>query len=100
MTTAPHLLFPMITYAALEMAYDNGGINRQRSEADLMNDLDSYLRYKSEWKYVMINIWLMLLTHEELLIVSCGGLDEMQRLMRCAPFGADELLNQLFEEVI
>src|SRR3546814_3676420 len=39
----PHCRFPGIARAALEISYDNGGIDADRTEAKLLRQLDRFL---------------------------------------------------------
>ncbi len=102
---------PGLTKAALEIAYDNGGINRGRTEADAGKELIDFLakRYNAishtgvrisvALQWAEIDRWLNAQTPEDLLCICAGDDEEQERLLKDAPAGTDELLNDIFEEV-
>jgi hypothetical protein len=91
-----------IERAALEISYDNGGINRFRTEADLRGELDAYLATSGQtFDLAAIDAWLLALSEDEIEIVCAGEQTEALALLasRHAPAGTDELLNNIFEQV-
>lgn len=93
-----------IRRAALEISYDNGGINRMRSEADLKRDLRAFLRSTdlvTAAELRAVDRWLSALTDEEMNTVCCAEETEMQCFMRLrgAPPKTNDLLNEIFERV-
>jgi hypothetical protein len=114
MTSAPAPLaqrFPGITRAALSMAYDNGGINRDRSEADMRKDLATFLAKCMEAKHSglrttlysqlrTIDTWLDQLSDEEIDTVCNGEETEAAAAVKQAPEGTSFLLNGIFENVV
>jgi hypothetical protein len=103
--------FPGITKAALSIAYDNGGINRFRSEADCLHELAEYI--DREWlsadhtglrtilwaNLINMDRWIDELSDEQLETVCNGEETEVKAAMIAAPYGTDELLNGIFENV-
>lgn len=94
LTTRP---LPGIARAALEMAYCNGGINRERSEADVLRLLDRMPLPPGGGNLSMIDAWLGGLNYIDLLIVVDGYDDERRALLAAAPEGAEALLQTIFE---
>lgn len=100
-------VLPGITKAALEIAYDNGGINRDRSEEDLHADLDKFFRERTpehsglrgtvaaHWQ--AIDGWLNALSEDALLTVCAGEEQDVAEAMVGAPPGTDVLLTEIFE---
>ncbi len=103
--------FPGITKAALSLAYDNGGINRERSEEDCLRELGEYLG--EHWlradhaglrtllfcSLIGMDRWLSTLSDEELGTACNGEEREAHEVLSRAPLGTDELLNGIFENV-
>jgi hypothetical protein len=89
-----------IARAALEMAYDNGGVNRDRPERVTIEELDYVLaNINDESPDVLgvINDWLVRLSDEDLVTAVAGEHSEVQELMKRAPLGTAELLNSIFD---
>lgn len=103
--------FPGIIKATLSLAYDNGGINRERSERECLRDLSANLRER--WlsarhaglrttQYVAlkaIDSWLNNLSEESLDTACNGEESEVATMLSSAPHGTTELLNDIFENV-
>jgi hypothetical protein len=89
--------FPSIVKAAIEISYDNGGINRFRTEEMMLDDLEVFLNTKDQFVLSMVNRDLKSLTEEELHIACCGEETEMKELYLLAV--TYELLNEIFNEV-
>jgi hypothetical protein len=103
--------FPGILRAALTMTLDNGGINRDRSEADMQKDLAAFLAkcmeanhsgirttlYSQLWA---IDNWLNQLSEDELNTVCNGEETEAQDAIKTAPDGTNFLLNGIFDNVV
>jgi len=89
---------PGIARAALEMSYANGGINRDRSEADVLSDLNVTLAIIEGFKLDLgaIDKWLGALDEEDLLTVVDGEESESDTLTAKAPEGTQPLLNAIF----
>lgn len=92
--------YPNITKAALEISYDNGGINRERSEADLVRDLGKFLAPMDEDMLANIDGWLGNLSKEDLNTVCAGERTEQRDLLAAAPPFTGSLLNDIFDEVV
>lgn len=97
--------FPGITKAALAISYDNGGINRDRSEALMLNELRRFLN-----NHVLpcglrgallkeIDEWLATLDDESLDIVCCGEQSEQDEILGVSPAHTDEILTAIFDNV-
>jgi hypothetical protein len=93
--------FPGITRAALEMAYDNGGINHYRSERALIDDLQHLLaRDAGRYNLGPIDKWLESLSQGDLQTAVAGEESEIVAILHDAPLGTDDLLNVIFDRVI
>lgn len=102
--------FPGFTRAALEIAYDNGGINRCCTEEDLKTKLAAWLTDLCKVRHVglagtvasrlgQMDAWLAGLSEEDI-DTACAGEDlDMRALLAKAPQGTDKMLTSLFEEV-
>lgn len=99
-----HKRFPNIAKATLEMAYDNGGLNRDRTEAGLMKDLDELLGAEGmdTKDLAAIDRWLATLSKDELKTLCAGEENDQKKLARDkqAPEKMDSLLNDIFNNVI
>lgn len=93
--------YPGIARAALEIALDNGGINRFRSERKQRRELSNFLERQPQEILPAIDAWLGGLSQEDLQEFCCGGLGEPERelVAKDAPPFTDQLLNDYFDEV-
>lgn len=91
--------YPGIAKAALEMAYDNGGVSRDRPESVTIDELDRVLAGGVELAFDLdaISGWLETLSEDDLVIAVAGEQTEMARLLEAAPAGTDFLLNAIFD---
>jgi hypothetical protein len=91
--------FPGIARAALEMAYDNGGINRMRSEQDALRDLDAILTDGADIAFDLPDIdrWLASLSDDDLQTVVAGEETEAAQIIANAPGGTHQILEDIFE---
>jgi hypothetical protein len=98
-TKKPHQRFPGIALAALEISYDNGGINRDRSEADMFRDLDRCLDTAGmdPGHLHEIDAWLGSLVDDDLGTVCSGEETEMLALLKGGPPFTQQLLNDIFK---
>ena len=93
--------YPAIDKATLEMTYDNGGVNRDRTEADMLLALDQCLhRHAVDYDLHAINYWIESLSTEDLVTVVAGEQDDQDRLLEDAPEGTSEVLLAIFEDVV
>ncbi len=93
--------FPGIARAALEIALDNGGINRFRSQKQQKREFAKWLAKQPPEVLAPIDAWLSSLSDEQLILVCSGGQDEPETVVAKAdapPF-LDDVLNSYFEEV-
>lgn len=89
-----------IRKAALAIAYDNGGINRVRSERQMLREFNKWLARNSLEPYLpAINEWLSGLSNDDLSTVCGGEYSEAQAILDSAPPFTDSLLNDYFNEV-
>lgn len=90
--------YPGIAKACLEMSYANGGVNRDRSEADVLDDLRVTLAIIDGFSLDLsaISEWLGALGEDDLLTVVDGEETEANRLVSKAPAGTQALLNAIF----
>lgn len=95
--------YPGITKAALEISYDNGGINRYRTEATMKQSLARFLDRcgRDLSQLSAIDQWLHGLSENDLQTVCSGEEIEQKELLRDrdAPPFTDQLLNEIFEKV-
>ena len=93
--------YPGIERAALEISYDNGGINRDRTEASMLHELRQFLASSPvpAAELQTINDWVAALSDEDLCTVCCGEETASRAAVRGSPAGTDELLNEIFEKV-
>lgn len=99
----PHAKYPGIYKAALEISYDNGGINRWRSEEKHRRDFDRFMARRDSYAPHLeaIDAWLGALTGDELQQVCSGEESATIQFMkdRKAPVFTHDLLNHIFEDV-
>ena len=91
-----------IERAALEIAYDNGGIHRDRNVSDHKRELHSFLAMEcsfSDEQLKTIDIWLGTLSDEHLETICSGEQSDAKLLLIGAPEGTDRLLTEIFDEV-
>lgn len=93
--------YPGLAKACLEIALDNGGINRGRSEAQQAREMARWLATQPDDVLRPIDAWLLTLTEDQMLEVCCGGEGEPEReaAMTGAPPFTDDILNSYFDEV-
>lgn len=103
-TSTPDLIarhrYPGIAKAAIEMAYDNGGVTRARPERVTVEELDAVLvsdGFDVAFDIQAINDWLLALSEDKLLVAVAGEHSEVAELMLRAPPGTDDLLNAIFD---
>lgn len=91
--------YPGIMRAALEIAYDNGGVHRCRPERVTIDAAVALLASPaaSGFDLAMIDAWLSQLSADDLTTLSSGSEDDMARVMQTAPHGTDDLLDLIFE---
>lgn len=91
---------PGICRAYLEMERCNGGINRYRTEADALDYLERCIA-KDGLDVAMnlpaIDAYFASLSDGDLLLCVDGEETERQEFMKCAPAGADQFLNAMFD---
>lgn len=91
-----------IERAYLEIAYDNGGINRERSEEVALNELRTWLRdYLGSSRLRVIDTWLETLNEEQLSALCCGSEEEQEQVLveGEVPPLANALLNEIFDNI-
>lgn len=91
--------YPGIKRAVLAIAYDNGGINRYRTEKDMLRELESFLVRQPSEILPDIDRWLASLSDDDLQTVCCGEHDDQLALTKTAPPFTHQLLNDYFDEV-
>lgn len=82
------------------MSYANGGVNRYRSEGDVLADLDRILTSGVDLAMNLraIDEWIAGLSKDDLLTLVDGEDGDMQKIVATAPHGTDQLLNHIFED--
>jgi hypothetical protein len=91
--------FPGIKRAALEIAYDNGGINRFRPEVVVLHELEQFLARQPSELLPDIDGWLSGLSDADLETVCCGEESDQLSLVKTAPPFTHQLLDDYFNEV-
>ena len=92
--------YPGIAKAALEISYDNGGINRDRTEAMMFRKLGRVLETLPYSEHVPeIDRFLGKLSAEDLDTICAGEHTDQQALVALGPPFTDTLLNDVFEKV-
>ncbi len=89
-----------IRKACLLISYSNGGVNRDRSEARVLREMQHFIDtrpYNGELK--AIDAWLGTLTADQLETVCDGEQSEMDAIMKGAPAFTETLLHDYFEDV-
>lgn len=93
--------YPAITKACLEISYDNGGVNRDRSEKKVLREMAAFLdRWPQGPEHLApIEAWLAQRADAEIETICCGEHTEMQALLKDAPPFTGQLLADYFEQV-
>lgn len=91
--------FPGIKRAALEIAYDNCGINITRIERRMLSEFWRWLDRQPGELLPAIDAWLAALSSDNLQTVCAGDQDEARVILQSAPPFTEKLLNDYFEEV-
>jgi hypothetical protein len=99
--------YPNLKRVALELAYDNGMINRCCSEELWLSSIEPIIGAEGVYHEDLVawDAWLGTLTDEEIQTVACGETSDMEKIMANAPESVssnDEaslngLLNDIFE---
>lgn len=89
--------YPSIVKAALEISYDNGGINRFRTEEQMLSDLENFLKSQDTFTLQYVEKDLISLTEEEFQTACTGEQTEREELYLLK--ATDDLLNEIFEKV-
>lgn len=91
--------YPNIEKAHLEIAYDNGGINRYRSEDKAQRELRCFLPQLPYTQDVMLTIdaWLGSLSADDLQAVCIGEDCAADALLMSAPPHTQAVLTAIFE---
>lgn len=93
--------YPGIARAALLIALDNGGINRDRSVARQRADFERWIARQPDGPLPAIDAWLAALSDHDLEEFCYGGEGEPEHealALKAPPF-TDDLLNTYFDEV-
>lgn len=91
--------YPGIARAALLIALDNGGINRDRSERQQARDLARWLKKQPPEILPPIDAWLGALSEDDLETACCGEVTEADAVLASAPPFTSDLLNRYFEDI-
>lgn len=97
--------FPSLKKAFIEMSYDNGGINRGRTEQDAIDATRAVLLDGDHWadeELTRFDEWIATLTAEQISMLVAGEETEMKNLISGGLFSPDHerldtLLNELFD---
>jgi len=92
--------YPGIAKAALEISYDNGGINRDRTEGKMLRELDRFLEGVPYADLLPdIDRFLGKLNEEDLNTICAGEHTDQQAIVALGPPFTDTLLTDIFEQV-
>lgn len=93
--------WPNIYRACLEIALDNGGINRFRTSDAQEVEFEQWIARQPHEPLPAIEAWLGTLSDEQISTVACGCQDddEPKALLALAPPFTDDLLTRYFDEV-
>lgn len=93
--------YPGIQRAALEIALDNGGINRFRSKKQQSREFERWIAKQPADILPAIDAWLSCLSDKDLNTLCCGGEGEpeTEAIRQFAPPFTEQLLNDYFDEV-
>jgi hypothetical protein len=93
-------VFPNIKRAALEIAYDNGMINRQELELDFIRSVNERLEAMPVIKLAGLEGWLAGLDQQTFQTACVGEHNDMMEVMKTAPDPefAEKALNVIFGE--
>lgn len=92
--------FPGLSRAALEMAYANGGINRDRREDEVLKKLHELVGSFVVIDMMPIDLWLSRLSEDDMLTAVDGEEEDQKKVLAGAPPMTDLILNAIFEHVI
>lgn len=97
-----HTRYPNLTKAVVEMAYDNGAVNRDRTEENLLQRLDDYLGQTGHdhARLAEMDDWFAGLTNRQISVAVAGEESEMQALLATAPWDTGVFLDGVFDEVL
>ena len=85
---------------AKETAYDNGGINRARSEKQMEREANRFFdRVSGEYDLGAIDAWILSLSDDDLHEVCCGEETDQQRILEPSPPFTWKFMCQYFDEV-
>jgi hypothetical protein len=100
------MMYPGIERAALEIAYCNGGVNRDRTEQDVREEfrlfLGLFIQINPTYTLAVleaIDAWLKGLSDEDLNDLCDGELEATPRIFPGIPPLTDGLLNEIFDKV-
>lgn len=94
-----------IDKAVLEMAYDNGCVNRERTEAALLNELDRFLSKKDSAQLRRFDDWLETLDDDQIQLLVAGEESEVSAFLADQPDVElaqtfHNMLDDIFDEVL
>lgn len=95
--------YPNIKKAALEIAYDNGIINRLTAEDDWLLSLDEVMAGYDQADLVSFDMWLGTLSDEDFNVVATGDQDEAENIEKTftVPYGGpdNQPLTRMLEDI-
>lgn len=94
-----------IDKAVLEMAYDNGCVNRDRTEGALLNQLERFLAKKDSALLRRFDDWLETLEDDEINLLVAGEESEVAAFLADQPDvelaqAFHNMLDDIFDEVL
>lgn len=81
----PFDCFPNLKRAALEIAYDNGMINRSEPETDFLAKAAKPIEELAIINLIKLEVWLAELTDEQMSTLCAGEETDMKELVATAP---------------
>lgn len=105
--------YPNIERVCLEIAYSDGGINRDRSREVVEGEIRAWLEKQKEegfstggvfnsrqrYDFFEIDRWIGTLSDDQLSIVADGEMTEADDILVSSPIGTKQLLEYYFDEV-
>ncbi len=91
--------YPGIWRAAREIAYANGGVNRDRPEDQVGKEFGAWIAKQPSDPLMLIDIFLSSLSDDVLNTLCDGEESDANAILRNAPPFTSDLLNRYFDEV-
>lgn len=92
------MAYPNIEKTCLEIAYDNGAINRREPKEAMVDKISTFIKLQEgQIDLDSIEIWLGMLDKESFEILCCGDVSDIPDTMANAPIFTAALLDNWFD---